>query len=442
MGEIEALREEVEHLRRELRRSERTVRQLRRTAETYEYAAERGQEMMLHARNELQETVDELQRMTTELAMAKAQAEHSTAARTRFLATISHELRTPLSGLVASTELLTTTHLEPAQHELVELLRRSARSLSDLVGDILDFARLDEGRLSLEDTDFDLATCVQDVVDLFVAVCRARGVALRSHAEPGLPRYVRGDPLRLRQVLLNLVDNACKFTEAGSVTVRYGPQGDQVRFDVIDTGIGFDVMQFPRLLEPFTQLDDTTTRRFGGSGLGLAISRRLVGLMGGELSAASTPGAGSTFTFTVPLVEANNRPADLALPAPSITRGARVLVVDDNLLNLHLAQRMLEHLGHMSVAANGGRQALERLADGPFDLVLMDLSMPDLDGYAATLALRGQERDGQHLPVVALTAHTSASEVQRARSCGMDDHLAKPFTLEQLARVVKRWARP
>ena len=432
--EVAALRAEVAHLQRELRRSERAWRQLHRSAETYEYVAERGKEMMILARQELEATV-------AELAQAKAQAEQSTLARTRFLATISHELRTPLSGLLATTELLIATALEEPQRELVGLLRRSARSLSELVGDILDFARLDEGRLTLEDATFELPACVHDVVDLFVAVCRARGVRLLACTDPALPRFVRGDPLRLRQVLLNLVDNACKFTSDGSVTVRVAPAGERILFEVADTGIGIDPEQLPRLFEPFTQLDDSTTRRFGGSGLGLAICRRLVDLMGGSLTATSAVGVGSTFSFALPLTASQDQPVELtsAVERDRSTSGARVLVVDDNPINLRVAERMLAHLGHHPETAPGGRAALARLTRGGIDLVLMDISMPDLDGYACTLALRSHEPEGWRVPVVALTAHTTTGDLQRARACGMDDHLAKPFRMDELAAMIDRW---
>ncbi|HMV68913.1 MAG TPA: ATP-binding protein [Myxococcota bacterium] len=444
--ELEELRREVAHLRNELRVAERSNRQLRRTAESYEQIADRGRLLAQRAREDLRTTIDELRRLTHELEGAKADAERSSAARTRFLATISHELRTPLSGLMATAELLLGTRLDPNQEELVGLLHRSARSLCDLVGDILDFARLDEGRLALEHAAFNLHDCVHDVTTLFAASCRARGVELRATLDPSVPRHVMGDPLRVRQVLLNLVDNACKFTARGHVTISVGAASGGVRFRVQDSGVGIGPEDLNRLFEPFTQVDDSTSRRYGGSGLGLAICKRLVELMGGALGADSAPGVGSAFHFEIPLrpmPRISVDPVATRTPAAPKARewSARVLVVDDNCINLTVAARMLDHLGHSAEVVSDGRAALARIARGGLDLVLMDLSMPGLDGYACALALRSGDPPGSTIPIVALSAHTSPSDIQRALACGMNAHLGKPFRMDDLAGVVDRWAR-
>jgi len=389
----------------------------------------------------------EAQQTNAELRQAMAAAEVAGRAKTRFLATMSHELRTPLNGLLSALELLSRAPLEAAQKRLVGIAHSSGSGLLAVLNDVLDYAKFDADQVTLRLQPVDLRALVDSVVALFSAPAHARGLALRGEVSPEVPAWVLADSQRLRQVLLNLVGNAIKFTDSGRVTIGLHRVDAGLRFEVVDSGIGIDPADCARLFEPFQQLHEGSDRSHGGSGLGLAISQRLVQAMGGRIEVDSVAGAGSTFGFTLALADAEAPPAE---PAKAEMVGhlgdagarARVLVVEDNEVNRVLAAELLALLGVEVVLAEDGAQALDRLRQGGVDLVLMDCQMPTLDGYEATRRWRALEQGGgrqARVPVVALTANVMPNDVDQAMAAGMDDLLGKPYTVEQLRGLLERW---
>lgn len=428
---------EVLRLRRELAKVRRELRQLQRIAETSEALSERSRENMLRTNADLQQLVGELQQ-------AKAAAEAATAAKGRFLATMTHELRTPLHGMLGSAELLLSTDLDAEQAELAHLLRRSGSALLTIVNDILDYSRVESGMLQLESLPFHLGACVREVLDLQLAALHGGNVSLRWELDPRLPKWVLGDEGRLRQVLNNLTNNAVKFTAKGevSITVGMGSVPDQVAFAVADTGIGIAPEAQARLFEAFVQADASTTRKYGGTGLGLAICKQLVERMGGTIGVTSEPGCGSVFRFTCSLPkapgEAPRVPEATAALEERALAGRHVLVADDNQANRLLIQRMLQKMGCQVILAENGGEALRRLQDGPIDLVLMDCSMPVMDGFAATRAARASGGPWSKVPILALTANAQPEDRERCFAAGMDGFLAKPVRLAELHAELRR----
>ena len=433
----EQLAAEVARLRRELSLAQRQVAQIRRVAETSEALATQSKHAMLRTNSELRNLVDELRQ-------AKTAAERATVAKGRFLAMMSHELRTPLHGMIGSAELLMGVPLAPEHAEIVQLLHRSGTSLLAIVNDVLDYSRVDAGLMPLEHIPFPLRDCVREVVDLQVSGMRARGIDLSFRIDPQLPEFVTGDPGRLRQVMMNLVSNALKFTVEGSVAIAVEPAevADLVQFSVTDTGVGIAPEIIGRLFEAFVQEDASTTRRFGGTGLGLAICKRLVQLMGGRIGVESQPGRGSKFWFTCRLERASE--ADpIAAPTivPAVAGGdrcRRVLVVDDHDGNRLLVRRMLERLGIGSEESVDGAQAVQRIAVERFDLVLMDCSMPVMDGYDATRTVRKLGTAHGKVPIIALTANALPEDRQKCIEAGMDGYLAKPLRMAELSAELER----
>ena len=520
--------------------------------------------------------------MEWELAQARDAAVESARAKTEFLANVSHEIRTPLNGVLGMTNLLLGTAVTPEQREYAEAIRSSGQSLLSVVNDVLDLARVESGKLTIESLDFDLDDLVETVTDVFAARAAAKRLKFRTHIAPEVPRFVRGDSYRINQVLLNLVGNAVKFTDSGEVVLtvmQAGREGSfaRLRFLVTDTGIGIDAAAQRRIFTPFTQADGTTSRKYGGSGLGLAVAKQLVEAMNGEIGVMSIVDEGSTFWFELPLIvqpTAGERAAsrwdlhdrrallvdssdaqrlmvgrhlsgtgiqideigtasdaiaaayrhkydviifDMQLPdedglslarsiradpalattrlllltafgrrrsdvvafenagidrflvkpirrtqlcesvahliagddhsseagpspvEPAPGRAARVLLVEDNSVNQLVALGQLRKLGHECIVAAGGAEALALLPEGNFDVVLMDCSMPDMDGYETTRRMRQLESPAASIPIIAITAHALPGEREKCLAAGMNDYLAKPVATEQLGSMIKLW---
>jgi signal transduction histidine kinase/DNA-binding NarL/FixJ family response regulator len=383
------------------------------------------------------------------LADARDAAQAAARARSEFLAVMSHEIRTPLNGVIGVAGLLEEMELGPAQRDYVRLIRQSGDHLLELINDVLDFSRLEADRVQLEEVDFDLRLLVQGVVGMFLTQANAKGLHLSARLADAVPIAVKGDPSRLRQVLFNLVGNAIKFTDQGWISLSVAvdpncvvPEQEQqdgnptpiirLLFSVIDSGIGITPESIERIFQEFTQMDGSISRRFGGSGLGLAICRRLVGLMGGTIAVESEPGAGSTFCFDVTLKLAEAAPADqLPVESPAAS-SLRILVAEDNPTNRLVAIRLLERLGHQAEAAGNGGEAIAALTLAPYDVILMDVMMPEMDGLTATRRIRATERQGERIAIVGLTAGSSKENLAACLDAGMDAVTTKPVTLASL----------
>jgi PAS domain S-box-containing protein len=388
-----------------------------------------------------------------ELRRAKEAAEESARAKAIFLATMSHELRTPMNGVLGCTQLLQDTVLTDPQRQLLETMHRSAESLLVLVNDILDFSKIEAGKMSLEVADVEIVSLIADVITLTSEVAKKKGLLVQVEVAPDIPAVLRGDPVRLRQILFNLVGNAVKFTERGGIhiSVKTGPSNQDhsdavvLQWTVKDTGIGITADQQTRLFGAYAQAEESTARRYGGTGLGLMICCQLVELMGGAIMVESKPGTGSSFTYFTSLLPAIQRTTSAQAVKPAIasmadrTSPIRILVVDDNEINQVVACKFLQKLGYKVEVARNGREAVDSIAHATYDAVLMDCEMPEMNGYDATQEIRRQEQNtSRHLPIVALTGHASSEDEQKCLQAGMDDVVTKPITLPTLRAKLER----
>ncbi len=377
--------------------------------------------------------------MATNLLSAKKSAEKANRAKSEFLATMSHELRTPMTVIMGSLEFLQESASAPEQRQLLELSSASAERLLGLIDDLLDISRIEAGKIKIEERSFALRECIRQAMEIFSSQVREKGLRLGWQVEERVPDRVKGDPDRLSQILINLVGNAVKFTEQGEIRLSVAEAGENVVFTVRDTGIGIPADDLGKLFHPFTQIDSSLTRRYSGSGLGLAISRELVELMGGSIGVESREGEGSAFTFAIPLraaqaeMEKSREAAALQSPKPM-----RILLAEDEPSVRELVRMTLKGKGVEVATAENGRQAVDRWREEDFDLILMDLQMPDMDGLEATRMIRNLEREREERTCIfALTAHARQEDREKCLSIGMDGFLAKPLRLEKLVSLIE-----
>ena len=382
---------------------------------------------------------------------ALQQAEDATTAKSEFLANMSHEIRTPLNAILGFSQLLQSAPLDGLHREYIVNIRQAGESLLRILNDVLDYSKMEAGQLELVNESFDLRKLLSLVAQLFSFQLLEKNLPLRVRVDDAIPTYLLGDALRLRQILVNLVSNAIKFTERGAIEVTVdGPQPTEdsltLRFSVIDSGIGMDELQVSRIFASFAQADSSITRRFGGTGLGLSICRQLVGLMGGGISVESVPGVGSSFSFTVNLSESQSQPQLGTEPSDepempddgTSLRDMKVLLVEDNPVNVIVARAFLDGLGMQVTTAADGLQAVERALGANFDVILMDLQLPGIDGLEATQRIRAQLGNAAP-PIIALSASDMKTDHDACLAVGMVDHVSKPIMRDQLIRVLLKW---
>jgi signal transduction histidine kinase len=386
-----------------------------------------------------------LEGLVIDLRQAVQQAEATTRAKSDFLANMSHEIRTPLNGIVGMASMLAESCATEGQQRLVRTIIDSADVLEQLLADALDLSRVEAGKLEIRSEPFDLGAAVERSATLFRQAALAKGLAFEVDIDPGAPAAVAGDPLRLQQILTNLISNAVKFTSAGSIVIRVSPatDGQGVCFEIRDSGVGFEPTRAEELFGRFQQADSSIVERFGGSGLGLAISRGLAELMGGVLTASSRPGEGSVFALHLPLraVALVSSEPTQAAPASLVAAGAqaRVLVADDHATNRRLLELILAQIDVEPMLVGDGAQALAAVAAERFDLILMDVQMPVLDGLSAIREIRRLEAEHKlpRTPIVALSAHAMAEHVEMSLSAGADRHVTKPFRAQALLETIQ-----
>ena len=387
--------------------------------------------------------------LEAELVAARDSAEGAARVKTSFLANMSHEIRTPMNGVLGFTDLVLMGELEPDQRRYVELIAESGRSMMQLLNDILDVSKIESGKMCIASEPIDLRDTLQCCANLMMPIAQTKDVNLSTNIDPAVPSYVLGDPLRVRQILLNLIGNAAKFTSAGSITVVAAMDGDLIRFEVGDTGIGIPAERLDAIFDQFSQADEATAQRYGGTGLGLTISSQLTRLMGGTISVSSVMGTGTTFTVRLPLKAATGvsvqTKCDVVSPSSKgFANKPRVLIAEDHDINQELIVALVRQAGVDPTLARDGAEAIAMVEEStrlgqPFQLILMDIRMPNVDGLEATRWLRASGHSPEVLPIVALTANAYAEDLQACAAAGMQAHLAKPILIEDLTAVFRQF---
>ncbi len=412
----------------------------------------KGPAQLEEANQKLELVNKELSVLNENLTQARDQALEASNLKSSFVANISHELRTPVTGVMGMNELLLQTELTPHQRDLASSIHDAAKSLHSIVNDILDLSKIEAGKMALQTVLLNPADMIRDSINILLPSAQKKGLSLNCHIDPRLEEHnpnLNGDPARINQVLLNLIGNAIKFTDRGTIELKatVEARNDEhtiVKFSISDTGIGLGQEERRTLFTPFTQADASTTRKYGGTGLGLTISKHLVELMDGEIGVESQKGVGSTFWFTVPLLHSSEiilkRYATSASINLATASKGKVLVVEDNPVLRSLALKQLEMLGIGANAVNNGQAALSELERSRYTLILMDCHLPVMDGYEATQLIRKQEeKTDDHITIIAMTAGAMSGDFEKCRQAGMDDYLAKPYTLKQLKEKLGNW---
>ena len=409
--------------------------------------------IVLRSERAHKEQTDALDKTNERLERARHKALDASKAKSEFLATMSHEIRTPLNGITGMLHLLLGTQLDQTQRDFTEKAHQSANHLVSIINDILDFSKIEANKVELEHIRFSIFEVVQHVKNINELKADEKGIALKVHIAPDVPKYVVGDSLRLGQVLINLCSNALKFTSSGGEVTLQIKRLDEseteavcLQMSVADTGIGISKEQQAKLFQPFSQTDSSTTRKFGGTGLGLVISRKLIEMMGGRVWLESELGKGTCFYFTALFGLPNNSEVDLELNAEALTlesaqsvlKGTHILLVEDNQVNQLVAQKILQSHGITVTIVENGQQALDILSQAEFDGVLMDCMMPVMDGYEATRRIRKLPQF-ESLPVIAMTANALKEDTEKALSSGMNDHIAKPVNPKEMLVTMAKW---